>query len=108
VLQQYAWPGNVRELRHAIEYCMTVSCSETITPADLPQSINAGGKVAHPQRLYTINLGDATEVDFRATNDQFERDLIMWALEKAKGNQALAAQFLKIPRTTLINKLNQL
>ncbi len=39
-LCRYNWPGNVRELMNVIERAMLLSNSETITPADLPESIS--------------------------------------------------------------------
>ncbi|MBI1786853.1 MAG: sigma 54-interacting transcriptional regulator [Acidobacteria bacterium] len=79
LLRQYPWPGNVRELRNALERAMVVEESDWITPASLPAAIAE----SHPSL------------------EEQERALIAQALEKAGGNQALAARMLGIGRDAL-------
>ena len=41
VLKRHHWPGNVRELENAIEYAVNLAPGSVITPADLPQYLQA-------------------------------------------------------------------
>ena len=72
--------------------------------------VNRVALVCPSQGIDTSNSNPAAhlQLNILAAVAQFERELIMWALQKSKGNQAVAAQLLKTPRTTLINKLRQL
>lgn len=100
-LLAHTWPGNVRELRHTIEHALAVSRGPVIEAEDLPARLKPGGA----GRLYALRLAGQESVDLRAMQESFEEDLIKWALEKAEGNQARAAQLLNVPRSTLQSKL---
>jgi two-component system NtrC family response regulator len=102
-LMNHGWPGNVRELRHAMEFAVALSLGKQIEVKDLPEKIQSVGKAKN----YVLNLAGREQVDLRATTDEFERDIIMWALQKVDGNQGKAAQLLGIPRSTLQFKLQQ-
>jgi DNA-binding NtrC family response regulator len=100
-LVSHLWPGNVRELRHAIEYAMAVSRGPAIEAQDLPPEIRSTQKFSP----YILNLDSQETLNLRDLTEEFERDLITWALRKAHGNQLKAAAILGIPRTTLQSKL---
>jgi DNA-binding NtrC family response regulator len=95
----YHWPGNVRELEHVIERAATMTAGDEIELKDilLPREAAACDlhSAAMPDRLPGL-----TE-----TIAGIERSLIDSALRRAAGNQARAAQFLGIPRTTLRDKM---
>ncbi|MCZ7647999.1 MAG: sigma-54 dependent transcriptional regulator [Planctomycetota bacterium] len=103
-LMAHAWPGNVRELRHAMEYAMAVTKGPVIEPEDLPVKVKPGASGSRP---YALKLADRETLDLRAAQQDFEQDLIQWALDKAGGNQVKAAQILGVPRSTLQSKLNE-
>ena len=94
----YSWPGNVRELENSIERLLIMRNSDTITLEDLPEKLreaNAAGSaiVKLPDEGYSL--------------EQLEREVIVTALERNGWNQAAAARFLKIPRHTLIYRLEK-
>ncbi len=97
VLLGYHWPGNVRELEHVIERAATLTGGEEIELKDilLPQQAQTARVPVPSERLPGL-----TE-----TIAGIERSLIDSALRRAAGNQARAAQFLGIPRTTLRDKM---
>lgn len=104
-LLHHNWPGNVRELRHAVEYAVAVSDGPEIRGEDLqlrPRSPR------QPDKLFSLNLGEQSEVDLRSMQAEFEKETILWALQKAQGDQGRAAELLKMPRTSLIYRLRQL
>jgi two-component system, NtrC family, response regulator AtoC len=85
VLEQYQWPGNVRELRNAIERAMLLSDRDYLEPQDftLTRTVNPTEFRLPPEG---VNL------------DEVERQLLVQALERVKGNQTQAAQLLGINR----------
>jgi DNA-binding NtrC family response regulator len=99
VLVSYGWPGNVRELESVIERASVLKRGEIITPADLPDKLK---KEKGGIENIILNLPD----DGIALED-LERSLIVKALEKHKGNQTRAAEYLGITRPTLIYRMEK-
>jgi DNA-binding NtrC family response regulator len=84
LLCKYPWPGNVRELEAVMERTIILSSNETIETADLPPEIQ------NPAKQTLRNELPATGIVF----EEWERDLLWKALEKAEGNIAEAARLL--------------
>ena len=85
LLQSYDWPGNVRELENAIERAVVLGSHETIGPEDLPRRVlDAADDSAGIGVKYYEAVKDA------------KRQLIIKALEQAKGNYTEAAKALGI------------
>jgi len=97
----YSWPGNVLELEHAIEQAIVRCGGAEIRPEHLPASICE----TDPNRV----VGVMPEVGQGLTETvaDVERRLIEAALRHCNGNQARAAQVLRIPRTTLRDKMTK-
>ncbi|WP_066047835.1 sigma-54 interaction domain-containing protein [Robertmurraya korlensis] len=96
--QTYDWPGNVRELKHTIEYMMNV-CEEAILDLEhLPAMLKENTLVAR-STAETYYLKDQLH--------QFEKDLIMKALNHTSNNIKKAAKLLGIPRQTLQYKIHK-
>jgi len=99
-LTAYDWPGNVRELENAIERSIVLSEEATISPDALPPEM-----VQPEARTYGgLNL---TLPDRGVSLDDLERELIVAALEKHRGNQTRAAAYLGITRPTLIYRMEK-
>jgi len=98
-LSAYGWPGNVRELENVIERASVLRRGTTITVSDLPEKL-AG--VRHGIGDIILNLPD----DGLSLED-LEKSLIVKALEKHKGNQTRAAEYLRITRPTLIYRMEK-
>ncbi|NVN91689.1 MAG: sigma-54-dependent Fis family transcriptional regulator [Desulfuromonadales bacterium] len=100
-LSAYSWPGNVRELENMVERLLIMRNSDAITLADLPenlgirkQSSSAGASVINlPAEGYSL--------------EQLEREVVVEALERNAWNQTAAARFLRIPRHTLIYRIEK-
>ena len=92
---KYPWPGNVRELENLLEMLLAYGKSSLVRRADLPERILEGGSPKKPGSL-------GNEV---YTLKEVERQLIINALAKSKGNKSLAAQMLGISRKSLYKKL---
>jgi transcriptional regulator with PAS, ATPase and Fis domain len=98
VLHAHNWPGNVRELANVIEQVYARTDGDQITADDfaeiLPQT--AIRQVASEQKR---SLAEAV--------DEFERSIILAALNEAKGNKLEAARKLGLARTNLYAKMSK-
>jgi DNA-binding NtrC family response regulator len=101
VLMDYEWPGNVRELENAMERGVVLSTERTIPAELLPAQL-------------TGNTYSATILDHRPDASLFdlmeeiERRIIADRLERCHWNQTEAAEFFKIPLSTLNQKIKRL
>lgn len=103
LLTNYGWPGNVRELENLVERLLIMRGGNTITAADLPEKIsNDGASAAVTSPGGVINLPDDGY-----SLEQLEREVVVQALERNGWNQTAAARFLRIPRHTLIYRMEK-
>jgi two-component system NtrC family response regulator len=103
-VRRYAWPGNVRELWRVIESCLVMCRGPEVGVEHLPAFVAEGEAAA---RHYVLHLQNAKTVRLTELVEQFEDDVIQWALAQANGQQARAADLLSVPRTTLQSKLGR-
>ena len=99
----YDWPGNVRELENIIERMVILSDGDELTVQDIPDRIL--------QRHPGEDMGQAIIPDdgFSLSNaiNEYERLLIIRALEKADWVKNRAAKLLNMNRTTLVEKIKK-
>ncbi|HXE12543.1 MAG TPA: sigma-54 dependent transcriptional regulator [Bryobacteraceae bacterium] len=108
LLNSYNWPGNVRQLENAIEMAMVISGDRMeLEPADfqLPQEPNDTPIEMTDDQLVKLPDGG---LDFEAVIGRIEISLLEQALERTNGNKKLAADMLRLKRTTLAAKLRAL
>lgn len=100
---EYKWPGNVRELENAIERAMVYSDTSIIRARDLPPHIRTGleGEGTPPP---TSGL-DISDFSIKKSSKVLERELIMKALDKTKGNKTKASHLLEISLPALLYKM---
>ncbi len=97
-LEGYEWPGNVRELENAMERMIILRRGDTIEERDLPPKIR-GRRGTSCTVLNLPEEGYALE--------DLEREAVLEALRRCDGNQTKAAAFLRIPRHTLIYRMEK-
>ena len=101
VLMDYEWPGNVRELENAMERAVVLTTTHTITPELLPSQLTGN--------TYSTNLlehkPDASLFDLM---EEIERRIISDRLERCHWNLTEAAEYFKIPLSTLNQKIKRL
>ncbi len=102
LLLSHSWPGNVRELEHLIERAVAFCEGPQLRAGDLA---DLPGQARAAERLYALNLPATGGVDFNEVLDQITREMLDWAMFVCDDNQARAARFLGIPRTTLQHHL---
>ncbi|MEJ5237973.1 sigma-54-dependent transcriptional regulator [Limisphaera sp. VF-2] len=113
-LQAHSWPGNVRELQNVVERAV-ILCGDDglLEPAHLGLSTpvllssEAAGPAAQPPPGAPARPGPAADGHF-PTLAELERQHILAALERCKGNRTHAARILGISIRTLRNKLHEI
>ena len=90
-LSQENWPGNVRQLQNTLQHYLT-------TGEFLLQGRHLSNE-PEPEFSETSGLFDAI--------DQFEKQMIVRALERNHGNRTATARMLRITRRTLYKKLGK-
>jgi len=101
-LMSYQWPGNVRELENVIERAVVLSTHDILDDSLLPPQI-----LSPRTNLVTADL-PSEGAPFRDTVRNFERRLILRALETADGVQKRAAELLSLKPTTLHEMMKRL
>ena len=84
LLMEYSWPGNVRELENAIEHAIVLGLTDEILPEDLPNAL-----------LEEQSAGLAA-ARYHSTLSLTKKQLVLTALDEAKGRHAEAARLLGI------------
>jgi transcriptional regulator with PAS, ATPase and Fis domain len=102
-LLEHPWPGNVRELRNLIERLVVLNESGTILPEELPKNIRGIKRPAIQPQIEIYADG----VDFNTAVTEYEKELILQALEKTNWVKNRAAELLQIKRTTLVEKIKR-
>jgi DNA-binding NtrC family response regulator len=105
LLMEHNWPGNVRELENAVERAVVLA-NETVVPVTvLPDTLLHSGGI----KIRTDDTGnvpaDASLYEIVAA---FERQRIIQVLEMVNFSQTEAAEMLRIPLSTLNQKIKRL
>ncbi len=101
ILMDYEWPGNVRELENAMERGVVLATTRTITPDLLPASLTGN--------TYSASLLDhRPDASLFDLMEEIERRIIADRLERSHWNQTEAAEYFKIPLSTLNQKIKRL
>ena len=103
----YSWPGNVRQLENKVERAVVMSESRLdLNPADFP--LSADGPRKTPTAVTAPAVLPEGGMDFDLAVSAFQRTILEQAIEKSGGNKTLAADLLRMKRTTLLAKLRTL
>ena len=91
-IARYPWPGNIRELENAVERAVIMSTGRQIEVAELG-----------------IDVGETTPelAPLRESRDRAEREALIDALVKTRGNISQAAKLLGVSRPTFHGRLNK-
>ncbi|MBU1014539.1 MAG: sigma-54 dependent transcriptional regulator [Bacteroidetes bacterium] len=91
-LKKHSWFGNIRELQHTIEKAVIMTEAEQIMANDLSFS---GKTTSKNMDVESLNLAEN------------EKQIILKAIQKFKGNMSLTAKELGINRSTLYDKMKK-
>ncbi len=96
-LMGYHWPGNVRELANLMERAVVLAKGKDILPEDLPL-----------QPITVLKEESSLEKPYHDAVRTYQREVILHALERTGGNQAKAAEMLRLQRTYLARLIKKL
>ena len=101
MMMDYEWPGNVRELENAMERGVVLSTAKIIPPDLLPAQLTGSTySTAMLEQQPNASLFDLME--------DIERRIIADRLERCHWNQTEAAEYFRIPLSTLNQKIKRL
>jgi DNA-binding NtrC family response regulator len=101
----YKWPGNIRELENAIERAAVITVGETIGPENLPPRVTGLNGDEKPR--FEIDLGKPLPHYLKVATEQIEREYILKALEKTRGNVGRCAELCGLSRRSVSSKISQ-
>jgi DNA-binding NtrC family response regulator len=102
-LLDYHWPGNVRELENVIERAVVLSTGEILGVDLLPASVRNPESVSLSAPAMPQN-----GIAFKDAVSEYERQIIIKALQASGGIQKRAAEMLQVRPTTLHEMMKRL
>ncbi len=104
-LEQYSWPGNVREVENLVERLVVLNDDGIIHVSDLPDYVIHNSVPQHQSATQTGLPTDGLDLD--GMLEKIENGFIEQALQRARGNKTMAAELLRLNRTTFIERLRK-
>ena len=104
-LLAYRWPGNVRELENAVERASVTTVGDTIQPDNLPPRVV--GSTSEEKPKFEIDLSKPLPYYLKLATEQIEKQYILKALEKSRGNVGRCAELCGLSRRSVSGKISQ-
>ena len=105
ILLEHNWPGNVRELENVVERAVVLATSTSVPAHVLPEHLQVASGLRITRDPNGVLAPDASLFEYVA---DYERKKIIEALETVGYSQTEAAETLKIPLSTLNQKIKRL
>ncbi len=105
ILLEHNWPGNVRELENVVERAVVLATSSSVPAHVLPDYLQQASGMRISRDINGALTPDASLFEIVA---DFERRKIIEALEAVNNSQTEAAEALRIPLSTLNQKIKRL
>ncbi|HEY6563941.1 MAG TPA: helix-turn-helix domain-containing protein, partial [Pirellulaceae bacterium] len=100
ILVAYDWPGQIPELQSTVRDCLEKAEGPRIGPLELPERLR---RAVDPQ---TVRMPPPTILPLDRHLAEVEKQRIVSALRRAKGNKARAARLLGVSRTKLLRRIS--
>jgi Nif-specific regulatory protein len=101
MMMAYHWPGNVRELENCIERAVLTSSDGVVHGFNLPPSLQTS------EETHT-NLLPETGVNLKQMVEAYERELLIDALKKHRGNASAVARYLNTTQRIINYRIKNL
>ncbi len=98
-MERHSWPGNVRELRNAVESSVILASDRVLSAQDVVLAVDAKVRKEQAATLLSIPAG--------MTLSGMEKEVLLQALTRNKGNRLLTAQDLGISSRTIQRKIKE-
>lgn len=98
MMMAYHWPGNVRELENCVERAALTTNDKVIHGYNLPPSLQTSDETR------TSLIPDAG-ADLKTMINSYEKEIIIDALKRHRGNAAASARFLKTTQRIINYKI---
>jgi DNA-binding NtrC family response regulator len=105
LLLDHPWPGNVRELENVVERAVVLAATQVIPLDVLPDYLLHAGGIRLRRSENDALPPDASLFEIVA---DFERHTIIEQLERVNWSQTEAAEMLRVPLSTLNQKIKRL
>ena len=105
-LLAHSWPGNVRELRNVLERAVILESADEIRPASLPD-FEVESRLRQGD-IPAVGAGGGMTGALSESLVQFERELILAAINRSGGNLTKAAAQLDLSRHALRYRMSRL
>jgi two-component system, NtrC family, response regulator len=100
-MEGYAWPGNVRELENRVKRAVVMADSTIIEPKDL-DFLETEEKPKPKKESFTSEI-----MTLKEARERIEREMVVAALERQKGNVVKTAEVLGVSRPTLYDLMKK-
>jgi len=101
MMMAYHWPGNVRELENCLERAVLTASDGVIHGFNLPPSLQTSDETH-------TNLLPENGADLKQMVEAYEREILIDALKKHRGNAAAAARYLQTTQRILNYRIKNL
>jgi DNA-binding NtrC family response regulator len=105
ILMEHNWPGNVRELENVVERAVVLTTTNSVPAHVLPDHLQQASGMRITRDSSGMLAPDASLFEVVA---DYERRKIIEALERVNFSQTDAAELLRIPLSTLNQKIKRL
>jgi DNA-binding NtrC family response regulator len=105
ILMEHNWPGNVRELENVVERAVVLTTGGSVPAHVLPDHLQQASGMRISRDNNGLVAPDASLFEVVA---DYERHKIIEALERVNYSQTEAAEALRIPLSTLNQKIKRL
>ena len=101
-LEHHAYPGNVRELEHTLERALILAGTDVVGPEHLAFAMGGAAPAAGSAPSW-VPVIPAEGLSL----EELEKELILQALDRARGNKSQAARLLGLTRRTLYSRMER-
>ncbi len=101
----YRWPGNIRQLENAIERAAVTTVGDTINLDNLPKQVLESA--TEEKAKFEVDLEHPLPYFLNLATEQIEKEYILKALEKSRGNVGRCAELCGLSRRSISGKISQ-
>jgi transcriptional regulator with PAS, ATPase and Fis domain len=106
-LKDYEWPGNIRELINVLER-MLILHQDRYSGQDILDNSIEDLAIHHSSEASSVGPKQVEMIEKKLkAREKIQRDLMLEALKKTRGNVTAAAKLLEIPRSTFYKRLQK-